>query len=356
MLDKAATYSTYDPDDIRYGIEHLTEQVRNAWSESRGFKVPASYKAIDKLVIVGMGGSALGPEMLVSAFAERVTIPVTIVRDYMLPSWVDNKTLVLLSSFSGTTEEVLAAGEEAKKKKVKVMAIAAGGELVEMARANKWPHYVFTPGELAKEPRLGTGFSLMGIAGMLASLGILKINDQDVRRMLSAMGDVLDTCAIDVPESENPAKTVARALEGRTVCIVGAGHLQGCMRTLNNQINESGKQFAFWLALPELNHHFLESLSFPKGFAKNLSVVMLRSSHYHPRTQKRCDVTAKIFEKLGVEVIDYVAGGKDAIEECGEVLQYGSFVSYYLGILNKINPRNTPFVHEFKRLMAEESE
>lgn len=353
MLDATTTYSKIDPEDIRHGIEHLAEQVRLAWSETRKFNAPASYKNVDHVVMVGMGGSALGPEMLMTAFASRLTLPVTLVRDYRLPTWVNSKTLVVLSSFSGTTEEVLSAAEEAKKKKAKTMVVAAGGPLVDMAKRARWPLYVFTPGELAKEPRLGTAFALVGIAGMLSSLGILKFNDHDVRRMVSAMGEVLDTCAIDVPEKENPAKAVAHALVGRYVCIVGAEHLVGNTRVFNNQVNESGKQFAFWLTLPELNHHFLEGLTFPKGFTKNFSVVMLRSGLYHPRTQKRFDVTAQMLEKLGVEVIDYVPNGKDTIEECGEVLQFSGFVTYYLAILNKINPRTTHYVYEFKRLMSE---
>lgn len=355
MLDKAKTYATIDPEDIRYGVEHLAEQVKAAWSDVKKIKIPAAFKNVPTVVIAGMGGSALGPDMLVTAFGDRLAVPVTIVRGYRLPVTVDSKALVILSSFSGTTEEVLSVAEEVKKRKMKAMVIAAGGPLVDMAKEAGWPMYVFEPGELAKEPRLGTGFSLVGIAGLLAACGLVKLVDGDIRRLLTAMGDVLDTSAIDVPEAENPAKVVAQALVGRGVCVVAAEHLVGNAHVFTNQINESGKQFAFQLSLPELNHHFLESTMYPKGFVDKMTVLMLRSSHYHPRVQKRFDVTAAMFEKVGAEVIDYEATGKDALEECGEVLQFGSFVSYYLAILNKVNPRTTLYVHEFKRLMNQDS-
>ncbi len=352
ILDQAKVYAAYDPDDIAYGIDHLAEQVRLAWSESQLVKFPASYKTCTNIVIAGMGGSALGPDMLQSVFFKDLTVPLQIVRGYDLPAFVDSKTLVLLSSFSGTTEEVLAAGLVAKKRKAKIMAIAAGGELAELAEEEGWPMYVFTPGDLAKQPRLGTGFSLAGILGMLATLGYVETGETEVRRMLSAMGDVLDTCAVDVPLKENPAKTVAKSLQGRTVFVIGAEHLMGNAHVLSNQINETSKQFAVYFALPEINHHLLEGLTFPKGMVKNVTVLMLRSKHYNERVQKRFKVTADIFERIGLEVIEYDCGGKDAIEECGEVLQYGSFVSYYLAMLNYVNPTPIPFVDEFKRLMA----
>lgn len=351
MLDKEKTYIAIDPEDIRYGVEHLAEQVRSAWSTTRNFKAPAAYRNVTSVVVAGMGGSALGPEMLQTAFASRAQVPITLVRDYRLPAWVDAKTLVILSSFSGTTEETLAVAEEVKKKKLKAVVVAAGGRLVEMAEEQGWPAYVFVPGELAKEPRLGTGFSLIGILGILSSLELVKVSDADVKRLVTAMGDVLDTSAIDVPTDENPAKVVAQALVDRAVCVVAAEHLVGNAHVITNQLHESGKQFAFQLTLPELNHHFLESTMYPKSFAKGMTILMLRSGLYHPRTQKRFDLSAAMLEKVGCEVIDYECSGKDAIEECGEVLQFGSFVSYYLAILNKVNPRTTLYVNEFKRLL-----
>lgn len=353
MLDSKKVYVAYDPDDIAFGIDHLPEQARRAWAETRTIKFPASYKACKEIVIVGMGGSALGPDMLLSAFAKRLTVPAAIVHDYILPAHVGPKTLVVLSSFSGTTEEVLAAAVEAKRRKAKIVVIAAGGELAKMGEREKWPTYVFAPGDLAKEPRLGTGFSLAGVLGMMVRLGFAKVTEADMKRFLTAMGEVLDTCAVDVPTEENPAKTVAKSLKGRVVFIIAAEHLLGNAHVMTNQINETGKQFATYFALPELNHHLLEGLTYPKGFAKGVTAIMLRSAHYHPRVQKRFAVTADIFERVGMEVVEYGCGGKDAIEECGEVLQFGSFLSYYLAMVNSVNPRPIPYVDEFKKRMAE---
>lgn len=352
-LDAQKTYQNFDPDGIGYGIEHLAEQVRVAWHDTRAMRLPPSYRRARNVVVVGMGGSALGPEVLLHAWCKRFTAPVTIVRSYVLPSWVTRDTLVVLSSVSGTTEEVLAAAQEARRRRLKVVVMTTGGALAEVAQEAKWPLYLYAPGELAKEPRFSLGFTMVGLLGILQAAGLTKAQDADLRRLRTAMGDVLDTCAVDVATSENPAKAVAHALQGKFVVIFAAGHLVGNAHVFRNQVNETAKQFAEYLALPEANHHALEGLMFPKGFAKSTSAVMVRSTHYHSSVQRRIDITADMLERVGVQVVDYVAGGKDALEECGEVLQFTSYVAYYLGLLNGINPTAMPMVEELKKKLAE---
>lgn len=353
MLDKAKTYTTFDPDGLGYGIEHLAEQVRIAWHDTQGMRLPPSYRRAHNVVVVGMGGSALGPEVLLHAWCKRFPIPVTIVRGYTLPSWVTRETLVVLSSFSGTTEEVLAVAEDARRRRLKVVVMTTGGVLAECATAAKWPMYCYAPGEFAKEPRFGLGFTMVGLLGILQAAGLAKVQDGDIRRLRSAMGDVLDTSAVDVPTDENPAKMVAHALQNKPVLVFAAGHLVANAHVFANQLNETAKQFATCMTLPEANHHALEGFSFPKGFAKTMTAVMIRSSLYHERVQKRFDVTADMLEKMGMQVVDYMASGKDALEECGEVLQFTSFVAYYLSMLNGVNPTKMPFVDELKKQLAE---
>ena len=351
-LDSHKTYATLDQFDIRFGIEHLPEQVRQAWEESRHLDLPSGLGSASAIVIVGMGGSALGPHMMLSAFADRFKVPVSIVNDYNLPEWVGNKTLVVLSSYSGTTEEVLFAADTAKSRKAKVIVIAADGKLLDVAKANNWPAYQFHPGELAKQPRLGTGFSMAGVLGMLEQLKYVKVSTAEVDRMRIAMGEVTDSCAVDVPSKENPAKLVAKSLAGNAVFVVGAEHLIGNAHALSNHINETAKQYAAWHTLPEMNHHVLEGLVYPKGFANKLVVLMINSNLYHERTQKRFEVTADMLERQGATVIDYVTHGDEKLEQVGEVLQFGSFVSYYMAMVNSAKPDSIPFVDEFKKLMG----
>ncbi len=114
MLDNAKTYSTNDPDDIAYGIDHLAEQVRVAWREARLVRFPAAYKGCREIVIVGMGGSALGPDMVVHAFGKSLTVPVSIVQGYSLPAHVGSRTLVVLSSLVSVSMTTLTLSWPAK--------------------------------------------------------------------------------------------------------------------------------------------------------------------------------------------------------------------------------------------------
>jgi glucose/mannose-6-phosphate isomerase len=352
-LDSEEIYKKYDPEDVGFGIENLPEQIRRAWHDTRDIVIPKGYSDISNIVIVGMGGSALGPYMLKNAFYDRLSVPVEQVRDYSLPHYVNRNSLVILSSYSGTTEEVLSAAEEAKAAKAKVMVIAAGGKLVEMAREMNWPMYVFEAGDLAKQPRYGVGFSLIGLAGLLERAELLKMKDTEVPKMMAAMGEVIDNCAVDVPQEENPAKQVALALQKRNLFIIAAEHLAGNANTFNNQVNENAKQLAHYMLLPELNHHFLEGVVFPEDVVSDTTVFLIKSDHYHERTQKRCDITADIFEQKNIPVIEYICKGESKIEEMAEVLQFGSYVAWYMAMLNNVVTTEILVTENLKKRMNE---
>lgn len=351
-LDQQKTYATLDATDIRFGIEHLPEQIRIAWHETRDFALPEQFRHATHIVVAGMGGSALGPHMIATALADRLTIPMTIVNGYHLPASVNKKTLVILSSFSGTTEETLAAAVEVEKIGAMVVVICAGGELAKRAKKKSWPCYQFDPQDLARQPRLGVGFSFAGVLGILERARLIKVSDAEIDRMGIAMGEVIDTCAIDVPSKENPAKTVAKSMKDASIFLVAAEHLVGISHMFANCINETAKQFAIALALPEINHHLLEGLTYPKAFAPHTAAFMMRSSLYHERVQKRFTVTADVFEEQKLSVIDYEANGSEPLEEVGEILQFASFVAYYMAMQNGVKPEAIPFVDAFKKALS----
>lgn len=352
MLNQPSTYKKYDSEDIAFGIEKLSEQVRIAWKETRLINVPSNYRNVTNIVVVAMGGSGLASQIIQVACADLRQIPLTIIHDYNLPSWVSSKTLVVAISYSGGTAEVLHAYQQAKKAHAKMMVITTGGELAKLAAAHKIPKYIFTPGEISKQPRLGLGFQIVGLLGLLERAKLLKLKEKDVKATMAAMAEVLDTCAIDISVKDNPAKTVALELHNRAILIIASEHLVGNAHVLANQINENSKQFATFMEIPELNHHLMEGLSFPKKFFEKFTVLMLDSDLYYPDNKKRYDLTAEIFERQGGQVIIYKAGGKTKLEECGEILQFGSFVNYYLAMLNRVNPIGIPFVDWFKREMG----
>ena len=211
--------------------------------------------------------------------------------------------------------------------------------------------YQFTPGELAKQPRLGLGFPFVGLVHVLKVCGVLTLSKKELDGMVDAMIDVISTCASEVPAKDNPAKQVAKAMEMRPVLVIAAEHLVGNAHILQNQIDESAKSYCHYQILPELNHHFLESLVYPKDFFEQWTVLMVRSKLYHPRTQKRFALTADIFEKQGAHVVEYDAAGETVWEEVAEVLQFGTYASFYQAMLHGVEPQYIPFVKELKKKM-----
>lgn len=348
-LDTEATYTTFDQEELSFGIGHYPEQLLISWREAAKIKLPANYSKIKNIVLLGMGGSHLGMDLIKSAAFASCKAPIEVVSDYALPAYVSSETLLILSSYSGTTEEVLAAAKLAKASKAKILVITVGGGLLKAATENKWPVYKMEPGDLAKQPRLSSGFSVGSLMNILSRLKLIKFGAKDLERMVVAMVDVINTCDLEVVAKENPAKMVADQLVNKPVLLVSAEHLVGATHVLQNQMNESAKTYCRQLSLPEINHHLFEGLTMPLGFFAQFTVVMFRSKHYNKRTQKRFDVTADVFEDQGATVIDYWAKGEDVWSEAGEVLQFANYLSYYLAMLHEVRPDLIPFVDSFKK-------
>ncbi len=351
-LDSEKSYLLHDADDVGFGIDRLSEQLRIAWHDAQALIFPKRYAKSTGIACVGMGGSALGAEMAEMVALKRAKVPMAIVRDYQLPAWIQQKTLVILVSFSGSTEEVLAAAEDALRRKSNIVVVATGGPLVMWAEEQGIPAYTFSPGELAKQPRFGTGFLFAGILGILAKNSLISLKEDELRRGLSAMSEVTDLCASDVGFSENPAKQVADALSEREVIVFAAEHLCAHAHVLVNNLHETAKQRAVVELLPEANHHLLESFSHPQGSADRTTGLFFHSELYHPRIRRRTALTADILEERGVRVVDYVARGKDFFEEMCEVLQFSYYVAWYTAILHKECTTEIPYVDAFKQAMA----
>ncbi|MDA0208231.1 MAG: hypothetical protein O3B64_02375 [bacterium] len=346
-LDAIKTYEL-DESDINFGIERLSDQLLQAWEGMAQISLPKSYRDVENVVIVGMGGSALGAQLLWYGWLDQLSVPVEIVNNYTLPAHVGSKTLLVLSSYSGNTEEILEALKQARKTKAKLFVIASGGKLKSAAIRYKIPYYCFDPGELAPKPRLAVGFSLGAMTGLMSALGCVKLGKDAKEEMLMAMEEVVSVSSMHVKEKKNPAKTVAAELHGRELLIVAADHLIGNAHVLRNQIHETAKQYAHFLTLPELNHHLLEGMSHPKLAIENMTVLMIRSELYHARTKKRFDITAGVFEEQGARVVEYDTGGPSNEAEVAEVLQWGSFLAYYMAMMNDLDPGEIPFVDRFK--------
>lgn len=331
----------------------LPEQCRAAWGARDLVKAPESYHKVTNVLAVGMGGSALGLHVIQSVFRGALRVPFVISHSYLVPEWVDEDTLVILSSYSGTTEEVLAAFRDAKARHAKLAGIAKGGDLEALLRGAHAPFFKIIPAaNPSGAPRLGLGYSIFGVLAILKSAHLLAIRESEVT-------DAIDDCASAVkrfvPKTswlQNTAKQVARDLRGRLPLVVGAEHLEGNAHIFQNQLHETAKQFSAYHALPELNHHLLEGFDHPKSASRKMSAIFLHSNLYHPRVAKRFRITEEVFMKQGLKVHTYNPHGGTRLSQTLETLAFSGFVSYYLAGHNRVDPTAIPWVDYFKKKLA----
>jgi len=328
--------------NVLASIDLMPEQCQQAWDEVGRLKIKPAGQ-VENVVVAGMGGSSIGSHMFVSLFGNKLLTPFMIVNDYNLPEFVGEKSLVLLSSYSGNTEEVLSCACDALKRKAKIIGITSGGKLKNFLKKYDFPGYIFKPEKNpCNQPRIGLGYSVFGQIALFNKLGLISICQTEVKKLL----DFLTGFKTNLKEK---AKKTTERMEAKIVVLVAADFLSGNAHILANQINENAKTFAIYFLIPELNHHLMEGLAFPKTNNTNLRFIMLNSGFYSPIIQKRLRLTCEVIKKneIATEVINLAGATK--LSQAMEALLLGSYISFYLGILNNVNPAKIPWVEYFKK-------
>ncbi len=351
ILDSREKIKALDKSNVLGTVEVLANQIEQVWQEIKQLKIDPKYKNFKNIVSVCMGGSGLGIDIIKNCYKDSLSVPLDIVNDYNLPNYVNSDTLVILSSYSGATEEVLSCALEAKQKGAKIIVIAAGGKLLELAQTENYLSYKINPiHNPCNQPRMAIGYSVFCQLGIFHQLGLINLTDSLVGNIVSHLKATNPKLAPERVEN-NPAKYLSYSALDKMIVIVSAQHLIGAAHTFNNQLNENAKNFSINLVVPEMNHHFLESMTFPTHLKDNLLFFVINSSFYHPRIQKRMILAKELIEKSGciAELIMVTAPTK--LEQIWELIQLGSYTNFYLSMLNGIDPAPIPSVDWFKKQM-----
>ncbi|MBI4426123.1 MAG: hypothetical protein HY567_00955 [Candidatus Kerfeldbacteria bacterium] len=348
-LDTTRLYRSRARQLVLASLRSFAEQCRRGFAEARAVTFPASFRKIDQVVVVGMGGSALGSDVIRSVFFDQLRLPLTVVNGYALPRSVTSRTLVILSSYSGTTEEVLAAAASAHRHRARITGLTVGGPLGTWFRRHQLPWYRIDGGaNPAGQPRLGLGYSIMGQLGLLAGLGLIRLPG----RAVTSLAAYLERRAWDFdvarPKRTNPAKQLAVTLRTSLPIVVGAEHLSGSVHAMANQLNETAKTLAVPFQLPELNHHLLEGLRWPRA-VRQATMVLFRSDLYHRRVATRVRVTAELAERAGLRATVVPVHGMDRLTQAFDLLVFAGYVSLYLAVVHGVDPLAIPTVDELKR-------
>lgn len=349
LLDSRPAIAELDSKNALGSIEQLGSQVQQIWKDAQSLRFDDSYRQIRNVVVAGMGGSALGTHVIQTVFKDELGIPVLVVPDYELPSFVNQETLVIASSYSGTTEETLAAVKDAQRKGAKIAGITSGGQLAEFLRTHNYPAIVFeTTYNPCNSPRMALGYAVFGQVALFAQAGLLKVTEIEYQAVLETIAQAHLKMGADVPQDKNVAKLLAFEMHGRIPVVMVAEHLEGVAHVFANQLNENAKTYSEYRVIPELNHHLMEGLQFPNANDNTLLFVSIHSDLYVPGNRRRVELTEQVLEKNKIEYRQYQLQGSTRLEQAFELLVLGSYTSFYLALLHQQNPTPNPWVDWFK--------
>ncbi len=339
-----------DPDEMHLRISELPDQILQAWGLVAELSLPKAYRDFRNVAVLGMGGSAIGADLARSLLEHSSPVPIQVVRDYRCPAYVGPDSLVIASSYSGNTEETLAALEEALAAGAHCVAVGTGGRLEQRALAAGLP---YVPFHYRSSPRAAIGFSFALIAGVLRAAGLSAFSLDDLRDAADVMRAWQAELSPDVPTETNAAKQMALRLHGRVPIVYGAGILSEVARRWKGQVNENSKAWAFFEVMPELDHNAVLGYSNPGPDEQKQTVIMLRSKLDHPRVQVRYDVTATLLEQNGVPCEMVWARGDTAVAQMLSSIHFGDYVSLYLAYLYESDPTPVGSIDYLKAQLAQ---
>lgn len=352
-LDDLDRFQQLDTLNMLGEIDNLPDQLASAYQlgMQHAQRLP-DWKDFKQVVVAGMGGSAIGAELLASYCALRATVPVFVHRDYGLPLFARGaETLVVCSSHSGNTEETLDAFEAARTAGCRVIVMSTGGELANRARENQVPVWIF---EHAGQPRAAVGFSFGLLLALFQRLGFIPDQKDALEDALSSMKRSQQRLKADIPAVKNPAKRYAGQLMGRWVTIVASDLMTAVARRWKGQINEVAKAGANFEFLPEADHNTLAGTLHPQEVLNpHTMTLFLRAPSDHPRNRLRSDLTRKAFMLEGMNTDHVDARGSTPLAQMWTMILFGDYVAYYLAMGYGVDPTPVEALVDFKRSMAE---
>ena len=350
-LDDLVYFKKLDTQNMLAEIDGLPDQLKSAWDLGQTQPLP-NIKDIQRVVITGMGGSAIGADLVTALVMDTCPVPVIVHRDYGLPAFAKGKeTLVIASSHSGNTEETLDAFDAALKNKCTIIAMCTGGELAKRAKENNIPVWTF---DHKGQPRAAVGFSFGLLLSLFARLKLIPDPAKDVEEAVAAMKKSQEHLRADVPAAQNPAKRYAGQLMGRWVTVMGAGILAPVARRWKGQINEVAKAGANFEYLPEADHNTLAGTVNPDEVLNpHTMTIFLRSPSDHPRNKLRLDLTRKVIMLEGMNTDVAEARGKSPIAHIWTLILFGDYMAYYLAMAYGVDPTPVDALENFKKTLKD---
>lgn len=344
-------FGKLDPSGMAGLVDAIPEQIEQALerTDAAPWKLPEHEP--DLIAFGGMGGSAIAGELTAAIYADQLPHPWLVVRDYHWPACVTAKSLAVLSSNSGNTEETLALEAEARARKVPCVVMSSGGELTRRAKA-AGDHVQQVPGGMP--PRAALFHAWVPVTRLPAALGWAGSPEPAWREAITVLREYRDQLGVDAPESRNPAKQLARALVGRRVFVYSSPGAPAAVGTRwRQQLNENAKVLAHSAAVPEQNHNEIVGWQNASDATRAVSIVLLRDREDSAAATLRLRLAAEYAVRQGATVHEVTSDGESRIARLASLVQFGDYVSLYLALVGGVDPTDITSIDDFKRRLSE---
>ncbi len=302
------------------------------------------------IVVSGMGGSAIGGDILRVYGANKAKVPITVVRDYAIPAFVDQHTLFLAASYSGNTEETLSAFSQAREQGASIICVTTGGKLKAMAEQDGYA-VVEIPAGLV--PRAATGYLFAPLALLLEELGIVEGVRQELQETVEVLQGMREQLHPGVAAGSNQARIIAGKLKDSLPVIWGtAGGTEVAALRWKAQINENAKCPAYYGILPELNHNEIVGFEVPRPLLASLSCIILRDKYDYERVKRRIEISKDIIKDQVKEIIEINSQGESYLARFYSLVYIGDYASVYLALEYGINPTPVKVIDYLKAQLA----
>ncbi|MDB5168757.1 MAG: bifunctional phosphoglucose/phosphomannose isomerase [Candidatus Saccharibacteria bacterium] len=343
MLDDLQVIHDRDPQDALGIAEKQWQQLQYEYE----VEIQPHADSIKNIVFAGMGGSAL--YALVAKVWPGFDRPFEVVRNYDLPAYVGEDSLVFVSSYSGNTEETISALHQAEGKGAGIIVITAGGQLADLAREKNYP-LLLLPGGL--QPRHALWYGLKAILTATDKLGLTDGKADELAAQAEFLKDAIQAWLPTVPTDKNAAKQIAQECIGKSPVIYAGPKLAPAAYKWKISFNENAKHIAWTNEFPEFNHN--EFMGWTKQpVDKPYTIIDLRSSAEHPRVQKRFEVSARLLSGMRPAPIIVTAQGDPFIQELMFTIALGDFVTLYTALLSNVNPTPVELIENLKKSLDE---
>ncbi|MFN2490098.1 MAG: bifunctional phosphoglucose/phosphomannose isomerase [Actinomycetota bacterium] len=351
-LDDAAAFADLDSENVLGAVERFAEQCREAWAIGVAATSLPDATDVSSMVVLGMGGSGVSGDVVQSVVEPRLPVPLRTIKGYgPLPEWIGRNTLLFAVSYSGDTEETIAAFTEALDRGARAVAISSGGRLGELA-AERGVAHVAIPSGL--QPRASLGYLMLPVLAVLEKVELIPPLGEDVDEACAVVQALGRDCGRAVATADNPAKTVAAHLVGRIPFVYGAEGLAATAAyRFKCDLNEYGKVPAGWHRFPELNHNEIVGWDQLSELTQSCVAVMLRDVEEHPRIARRIEITKNLIEPHLAEVVQVRARGRSPLARILSLVFVTQLAAIYVGLANGVDPGPVETIQTLKRELAE---